>query len=101
MIESKPLMEMNPAPSEPSAQRRMFSGGLLDSGQRERHLYFSSCEPVFIFSLIIFFSLNSAESIQRPVPQHAFVRPEAGLGVGRCGGDGGGPETENGRPFSR
>lgn len=56
MIESKLLMEMNPAPSEQSARSGMFSGGLLDSGQREGYLCISSGEPVFIFSLIFFFS---------------------------------------------
>lgn len=101
MTESKLLMEMNPAPPEQSAPKRKLSGGLLDSGQREGRLCFSSCEPVLFFSLIILFSVHSAESIQCPVPQHAFVWTQAGLGVGRHGGDGGGPETENSRPFPR
>lgn len=55
MIESKPLREMNPAPSEQSARSRMVSCGLLDSGQREGCLCISSCEPGFIFSLIVLF----------------------------------------------
>lgn len=64
MTESKPLMEMDPAPSEQSTQSRMFSSGLSAPGQREGHFCLSSCEPVLIFSfnffLIFFLILQKA-----------------------------------------
>lgn len=103
MTESKPLMEMDPAPSEQSTQSRMFSSGLSAPGQREGHFCLSSCEPVLIFSFNFFFNLffNSAESLQRPVPQHSPVRPQAGAGVGRHGGDAGGPAPQNRRALPR
>lgn len=57
MTESKPLMEMDPAPSEQSTQSRMFSSGLSAPGQSKGHFCLSFCEPVLIFSFNFFLNL--------------------------------------------
>lgn len=52
---SQPVTEMNPAPSEPSAQSRMSSGGLLDSGQREGHPCFVLMQACFYFLFFYYY----------------------------------------------
>lgn len=63
-MESQPVTEMNPAPSESSAQSRMSRGGLLDSGQRQGHPCFFLMQACFYF-LFYFFIIIFPFNLQK------------------------------------